>query len=295
VQCLTVIAPAKVNLFLGIGQTRPDGHHDLVSVFQTLQLHDTLRLTPSDELTVHSDIDVECAPQDNLAYRAARAFSAAFGVDVIIDIAIEKRIPAGAGLAGGSSDAAAVLAGLANWASLPLADPRLLAAAASVGADVPFFLHGGAALMTGRGDHLERRLPDVAFDLVLVKPAVGVSTAAAYRAFDADPRPLGDWSGVEAALRAGSPMSLGAHLANNMTPASVSLVPEVGDALAWTGAQDGIFGALVSGSGSSVFGVCRDAATAERVARDAQALGLWAVATASRPEGVHVTGEEECS
>ena len=295
-RCLTVLAPAKVNLFLGIGAVRVDGHHDLHSVFQPLQLHDTVRLTPADELTVTCDVDVECAPEDNLAWRAARAFSEAFDVDVLIDIAIEKRIPAGAGLAGGSSNAAAVLAGLAHWAGLPLDDERLHFVARSLGADVPFFLYGGAALMSGRGDHLDCHLPNVAFDLALVKPAhVGVSTAAAYRAFDADPQPVGDFLGVEAALCAGDVEALGAHVRNNMTPASVSLVPDVGDALGWMGAQDGVLGALVSGSGSSVFGVCHNAETARRIARDAEERGLWAVATASRPEGVHVTGEEECS
>jgi 4-diphosphocytidyl-2-C-methyl-D-erythritol kinase len=95
-------------------------------------------------------------------------------------------------------------------------------------------------------------------------------------------------------LREGDVEALGACLANNMTPASVSLVPAVGEALAWMDEQDGVFGALVSGSGSSVFGICRDALTAKRIVRDAEAEGLWAVTTASRPEGVHVTGEEEC-
>jgi 4-diphosphocytidyl-2-C-methyl-D-erythritol kinase len=294
VRRLTVIAPAKVNLFLGIGAMRPDGHHDLHSLFQTLQLHDTVRLTPADELTVSCDVDIDCAPERNLAFRAAKAFSAAYDVDVLVDIAIEKAIPAGAGLAGGSANAAAVLAGLAHWAGLPLTHPPLHQAARSLGADVPFFLYGGAALMSGRGDHLVHHLPDVAFDVALVKPAVGVSTAEAYRAFDADPQPLGDWRGVDAALRAGDVEALGTGLANNMTPASVSLVPAVGEALAWMGEQDGVFGALVSGSGSSVFGICRDAPTAQRIVRDAEGEGLWAVATASRPEGVHVTGEEEC-
>ena len=149
--------------------------------------------------------------------------------------------------------------------------------------------------MGGRGDQLVHRLPDVAFDLALVKPDVGVLTAAAYRAFDADPQPIGDWIGVEKALRQSDVAGLGASLCNNMTPASLSLVPEVGDTLAWVGAQDGVFGALVSGSGSSVFGVCRDAQASSRIVQAAEERGLWAVATASRREGVHVTGEEECS
>ena len=176
---------------------------------------------------------------------------------MLIDIAIEKRIPAGAGLAGGSSDAAAVLAGLAHWASLPLDDPRLHAVARSLGADVPFFLYGGAALMRGRGDELVRRLPDVAFDVALVKPGVPVSTAAAYARSTPTRSPLGDLTARRRrARRPGDLQALGAALSNNMTEASVSLVPEVGEALAWMQAQPGVLGALVAGSGSAVFAVC---------------------------------------
>ncbi len=276
-QGLTITAPAKVNLFLGIGGIRPDGHHDVESIFQTLELHDTIHLTPSDELTLHCDEELGIAPEHNLAFRAARAFSAAYDVDVLIDIAIEKRIPAGAGLAGGSSDAAAVLAGLAHWASLPLEDHRLQAVARSLGADVPFFLYGGAALMRGRGDELVSRLPDVLFDLAIAKPDVPVSTAEAYRAFDANPQPWGDQLRVVEALQNGpDAQALGAALSNNMTEASVSLEPQVGDTLAWMEQQPGVFGALVAGSGSSVFGVCESPAVAERIAargRSARVVG----------------------
>ena len=104
---LTVMAPAKVNLFLGVGPLRPDGYHSVQTVLHTLALSDTVRLTPADELTVTCDPDLGIPAENNLAYRAARGFSAAFGVDVLLDIHVDKRIPSGAGLGGGSSDAAA--------------------------------------------------------------------------------------------------------------------------------------------------------------------------------------------
>jgi 4-diphosphocytidyl-2-C-methyl-D-erythritol kinase len=290
VQRLTITAPAKVNLFLGIGSVRPDGHHDLTSVFQTLELHDTVHLTPADELSLTCDTELDLAPEHNLAHRAACAFSEAFEVDVLIDIAIEKSVPAGAGLAGGSSDAAAVLAGLAHWANLPADDTRLHRVARSLGADVPFFLYGGAALMRGRGDDLVRHLPNVPFDVALIMPDVPVSTAAAYRAFDSDPQPVGDLRGVTDSLRVGPDIAgLGRALYNNMTKASVSLVPEVGEALEWMKAQQGVLGALMSGSGSSVFAVCSDAAAARRIAVNAGERGMWSAATTARPTGVHVT------
>jgi len=293
VQSLTIIAPAKVNLFLGIGDVRPDGYHYVESIFQTLELHDTVRLTPSDELTLACDADLGIEAHDNLAFRAACVFSETFDVDVLIDIAIEKRIPSGAGLAGGSSDAAAVLAGLAHWAGLPRDDARLHAIARSLGADVPFFLVGGTALMRGRGDELVERLPAFAFDVVLVKPHQAVSTAAAYAAFDADPQPAGQWRPVADALRRdGTVQGLGGALANNMTKASQSVVPAVGDALAWVRAQPGVHGALVAGSGSTVFAVCENGTAAERIAADAAQLGLWSAATRSRPVGAQVIEEE---
>lgn len=290
---LTITAPAKVNLFLGIGEVRPDGHHDLHSVFQTLELHDTLRITPADELTLSCDTDLLIPADQNLAFRAARGFSETFGIDVLVHIDISKRIPAGAGLAGGSSDAAAVLAGLAHWASLPLDDVRLLGLACTLGADVPFFLYGGAALMGGRGDQLIAHLPDVEMHVALAKPEVGVSTAAAYRAYDADPQPVGDWGALADALRAGQDAATVAGLlSNNMTPASVSLVPEVGETLHWMQAQPGVSGALVAGSGSAVFGICDSREACEDVAARAAARGLWSLATRTRSTGVGVTDEE---
>ncbi len=292
---LIITSPAKVNLFLGIGGVRPDGHHDVDSIFQTLELHDTVRLDPSDELTLTCSEDLGIAPEHNLAFRAARAFSAAYDVDVLVDIAIEKRIPAGAGLAGGSSNAAAVLAGLAHWASFPLDDHRLQAVARSLGADVPFFLYGGAALMRGRGDELVERLSFLPADIAIVKPPVPVSTAAAYRAFDDDPQPIGDGNRVVSALHAGDLQGLGASLSNNMTEASVSLVPQVGEVLRRMAAEAGVTGALVAGSGSAVFAVCESAQVAERIAADAARDGLWSTATTTRRTGVRVTNEERAS
>ncbi|NTU72447.1 MAG: 4-(cytidine 5'-diphospho)-2-C-methyl-D-erythritol kinase [Coriobacteriia bacterium] len=291
-QTLTIVAPAKVNLYLGIGDLRPDGHHNVESVLQTLELADTVRLTPSDELTLSCDAALGIPAEENLAFRAARAFSKAYDVDVLLDIEVEKRIPAGAGLAGGSTDAAVVLAGLAFWAGLPLDDPLLLSVARSLGADVPFFLFGGCVLMGGRGDEFVRRLPDVDLDIVVIKPPVPVPTGQAYRAFDASPQVASGSDGLESALAGGDAAHIAEALANNMTQASIAVAPEVGESLSWLSSRPGVLGALVSGSGSSVFGVCSDAETATTLAAQAATMGLWAVATRSRHSGAHVTCEE---
>jgi 4-diphosphocytidyl-2-C-methyl-D-erythritol kinase len=290
---LSINAPAKVNLFLGVGAIRPDGYHSVQTVLHTLELSDTVVLSPSDALTLSCDPDVGVPPEDNLAYRAAREFSRQFEIEVLLDIHVAKRIPWGAGLGGGSSDAAAVLVGLAFWAGLPLDDARLLHVARSLGADVPFLLAGGAAVMDGRGDELVRRVEPLEVPLVLVKPDAAVPTEAAYAAFDAAPRPSGDSRGVLGALRAQEPALLGAALANNMTVASCSLVPQIGEVIAWLCGEDGVLGVAMSGSGSSVFALCAETSVAQRLAKEASQRGLWAVATKTSPHGASVTLGDE--
>ncbi len=286
VRRITVTAPAKVNLFLGIGAVRPDGYHDVSTVVHALDFADTitLELAPTFSLTCTAELGIPA--EENLALRAARAFSEAFEVPGGVAIALTKRIPSGAGLGGGSSDAAAVLAGLSELHGVDLADPRLVEIAQSLGADVPFFLLGGAALMTGRGDRIERILPAIVVPVVLVKPPAPVPTAAAYRAFYADPVPAGDSSSVLDALQRADPLALGAALSNNMTGAALSLVPEVADALAWVNAVSGVLGAAVAGSGSAVFAVCADEQVARRIADEAAGRGLWGMATSTRSSGV---------
>lgn len=288
-QSLTISAPAKVNLFLGVGAIRPDEYHSVQTVLHTLDLADTVTLVSADRLTLTCDVDLGIPAEDNLAYRAAAAFSAAFAVDVLLDIHVVKRIPSGAGLGGGSSDAAAVLVGLAHWAGLTLDDARLAQVARSLGADVPFFLMGGAALMTGRGDELVRSLPALSAPAVVVKPPMPVSTRDAYRVFDGAPQPGGDVRGVADALRHQDAAALASALANNMTGASTSLVPEIAEALDWLGADDGVLGALMAGSGSAAFAICRAASDATRLAEAARERGWWSAVTATALGGAVIT------
>jgi 4-diphosphocytidyl-2-C-methyl-D-erythritol kinase len=144
-----VAAPAKVNLYLGVGPLMPDGYHAVDTVLHALELHDDVRVSaaPGFALSCHPDVGVPMA--DNLACRAAHALGEAFGRPVNAEVVLSKRIPHGAGLGGGSSDAAAVITGLARMWGVGPTDDRCVAAAATIGADVPFFLYGGAALMTG--------------------------------------------------------------------------------------------------------------------------------------------------
>lgn len=290
---LTITAPAKINLFLGVGALRPDGYHAVTTVMHAVQLADVVRLTPADDLTLSCDTDLGIPAENNLAYRAACAFADAFDVEVLVEIEVRKLIPSGAGLGGGSSDAAAVLAGLAHWAGLPSDHERLQRVARSLGADCAFLLTEGPALMGGRGDAVVRLLKPISASVVIVKPPQSVPTADAYRAFDAAPTPAGDVRAVADALRLADVGALAAGLANNLTAASIELVPAVGEVLGWLGDQSGVSGALMAGSGSAVFALCVGAEDARRIARDAEARGWWAVATATRPTGAGVVEEDE--
>ena len=146
-------AHAKINLTLEVLGKRDDGYHDIVSIMQTIDLHDTLAMRPSDEITLSCD-DPELGGDDNLAFVAALKLREAAGVNRGVDISLGKRIPVSAGLGGGSSDAAAVLNGLNRLWELELDLPELEDIAAGIGSDVPFFLSGGTALVQGRGEHV---------------------------------------------------------------------------------------------------------------------------------------------
>ena len=178
---LELRAHAKVNLTLEVLGKRDDGYHEIASVVQTIDLHDTLTLETADELALECDRP-ELASPENLAFKAAALLKEETGYGNGASIHIQKRIPVSAGLGGGSSDAAAALVGLNRLWGLGLTTERLLPLAARLGSDVPFFLHGGTAMVRGRGE-LVRPMPpaDLAWFVVL-SPAIDVSdkTASMY-------------------------------------------------------------------------------------------------------------------
>lgn len=283
-------ASAKVNLYLGVGDLRPDGYHDVDTVLQAISLADEVSIEPGPALSVTTAPDLGLPPEENLAYRAARALGTAVGREPALSIRIAKHVPVQAGLGGASADAAAVLVGLAHrWGLGASERPLLYEVAAGLGADVPFFLGEGTALYTGRGDVLSRTMPTPRLHLALARPPVPVPTGAAYAAFDRLPAgpPPGPGRMVEA-CEAGDPAAVAASLYNNMTAASVGLVPEVGDALASLREAPGVLGAAMAGSGSAVFAVCASAADAAAVAATARERGLWAATATSVPGGVEV-------
>lgn len=278
---MVVSAPAKVNLYLAIGAPLPDGHHSVTTVLVALDLADLVTVEPAAALSLTCDPDVGVASSDNLGWRAAVAMGKAFDRSPDFAIHIEKRVPAGAGLAGGSADAAAVIAAVAAAWDVQPDDYRLSAVASAVGADVAFALRGGCGLYGGRGATFRRALRPPKAHFAIITGPKPVSTAAAYIAFDRIGRtPAPGPKRVTSALCLEELPELGAALFNNMTAAAVSLVPAVGDALAFMAAAEGCCGSAVCGSGSAVFGLFADAAQAQEAADAARERGMWAVVAA---------------
>ncbi|NAZ88332.1 4-(cytidine 5'-diphospho)-2-C-methyl-D-erythritol kinase, partial [Kineococcus indalonis] len=233
---VTARAPAKVNLLLEVGPRRDDGYHDLLTVFQALDLSEDVTAAPaagfSVEVVGEPGVDVAGVPLDerNLALRAALLLAERTGVRAGAHLSVRKGVPVAGGMAGGSADAAAALVACDALWGTRLGLAALTELAAELGADVPFCLHGRTAVGTGRGDRLVPVLTTAAFHWVLVLPGAGLSTPAVFAECDrlreasgagpaAAPEAGERLRAVEAALRAGDPAALGAALSNDLQEA----------------------------------------------------------------------------
>lgn len=312
---LRVRVPAKINLHLAVGPRRPDGYHDVVTVLQTVSLHDTLRMQvlgdahaahashPSARrrmqvsLTLDGDGQAAGVPADanNLVLVAARGLmghlgiASASGTDADGTASrsrmhLTKRIPVAAGMAGGSADAAAALVGLNRLWGADLDVATLCAIAADIGSDVPFCVMGGTGLATGTGTSVARVLTRGAMHWVIGIDRSPLSTADVYAAFDGLEAPASTSPDhLLQVLRAGDPDALAGALHNALEPAAIALRPELAgrrDAMLRAGA----LAAIVSGSGPTLLGLARDALHARRLAAELEPH-FDAVAVASSPAG----------
>ena len=277
---LTLHAPAKVNLTLIVGARRDDGYHDVSTVMQTVGLYDTLTLTDGSGLTMTcTDPDL---PTDgsNLVLRAAALFCQELHLPAPdLHLHLQKRIPSQAGLGGGSSDAAAVLRAMRTLYAPEVSDAELERMAAALGSDVPFFIRGGTALATCRGERLTPlpRLADGWF--VVVKPPEDFSTPAMYCRLDELPPQPPQPDGMTAALGAGELRAVAAALCNSFERA----VPP--DSAVWVIREalraQGALAAMLSGSGSAVFGLF-DREDAARAAAEVL-RARWPLTFAAQP------------
>ncbi len=259
IERVTVRAPAKVNLHLSVGRKRNDGFHDLTTVFHAVGLYDEVDAVRSDALTVEvfgEGADSVPTDGDNLAMRAAALLGMETGHEPVVALTIRKGIPVAGGCAGGSADAAAALVACDALWGTGLSRDDLLVLAARLGSDVPFSLHGGTALGTGRGDQLTPVLGHGSFSWVLALADGGLSTPDVYGELDRqrDTGPVGvvsDAAACLSALRGGDAVALGHALANDLQAAAIALRPTL-RLLLDTGRDLGALGGIVSGSGPTV-------------------------------------------
>jgi 4-diphosphocytidyl-2-C-methyl-D-erythritol kinase len=276
-------AHAKINLFLGIKGRRPDGYHEIETVFQSLALHDVLRLeTAADgglSLSV-SDSTLPVGPE-NLAWRAAALFKKHYGVTAGIKIHLVKKIPVAAGLGGGSSDAAAVLRGLCRLWRLRPARDDLCRLAADLGSDVPFCLEGGTALGRGRGEILERLAPLTRHFVVLANPGYHLSTASVYAAYCHETDPA--HPGIEPiciALEDNDRERITGLLFNSLEAPAFRLRP---DLIRFKAVMAARGAALLCGSGPTVFALFSHREEALSLYKELSGMGINARLTETRP------------
>lgn len=258
-------AYAKLNYTLEVVGVRDDGYHELRTVFQSISLHDDLRIRRADdgfELSVEPE-DADIGPRhENTVHKAWRLLSERVGRGLPVRVDLKKKIPAGAGIGGGSADAAAFLVGCNELFGLGLSAEELCEIGVGVGADVPFCVVGGTALGEGVGERLTRLPNPPRHHLAVIKPGASASTARVYRAYATSAvERKGNSTPVMAALKAGSLARLASSVGNDLAPLTVGIVPEVAgyERLLLEG---GALGTAMSGSGTTVYGIFEDERTA---------------------------------
>jgi 4-diphosphocytidyl-2-C-methyl-D-erythritol kinase len=278
---VTVRTPGKINLYLAVGDLLNSGYHELTTLFHAVSLVDEVTVRNADvlSLTITGE-GAEQLPLDerNLAWQAAELMAEHVGRAPDVSISIDKSIPVAGGMGGGSADAAAVLVAINALWELGVARRDLHTLAAKLGSDVPFALHGGTALGTGRGEELATVLARNTFHWVLAFADGGLSTPKVFRELDrlrevgAPPR-LDDPEPVVAALAAGDPEQLAPLLGNELQPAALSMKPALRRVLR-AGVEAGALAGIVSGSGPTCAFLCRSASSAVDVGTELSGAGV---------------------
>ncbi len=260
---LTLSANAKINLTLDILGTREDGYHEVAMIMQEISLHDTLsmgKINQGISLTIVIEGQQGTLPADesNLCWKAAALVQKEYNLQEGVEIHLTKRIPMAAGLAGGSADAAAVLKGMNHLFRLGMTEARLCELGARLGSDIPFCIMGGTMLATGRGEVLTRLPSFPRLSVVLAKPPVGVSTAWAYKTYDAGydgPHP--DNEAMLEAIHGGDAHKAAGLLCNVLEGVTETEHPVIADYKRLM-MEHGAMASMMSGSGPTVFGLVRE-------------------------------------
>lgn len=285
---LQIRAPAKLNLRLKVTGRRPDGYHELVSIMIPVDLFDLLELTLGQGRGIRLTCEGGRVPTDesNLAFRAARSFFSKTGVKEQVSIKLIKNIPVAAGMGGGSSDAAAILMALNELWSKPLSSSEIQDLAVGLGADVPFFLEGKPCLARGIGEILEPLESWPKWWFVIVRPPIEVSTSWVYENLKLE-LTMGEYNYIKKLLSHG-PIPIPQILENDLervTSATFPIVETIKKGLIQTGA----LGALMTGSGPSVFGVFPNPEAAQAGKQDLASRNLGDVFMATTWSGSNFT------
>ncbi len=271
---IKINAPAKINLGLEVIGRREDGYHNIETLFQAIDLYDELHIAPADSgvfLSVdRTDLDVR---GENLIHKAATVLLEYASCRKGIKVHLNKRIPIGAGLGGGSSDAAAMLKGLIQIYDLSVSQKEINRIASSLGADVPFFLNGPTAFGYGTGDILEPSPPLPSFWVVLVKPDFSISTGWVYREYDLRlTKRVNKFKILKYAINSANPQKIGRAMFNDFESVCFAKFPILSEIKAGL-LSLGACGALMSGSGSCIFGLFSDEKSAREACRSLEMYG----------------------
>lgn len=267
---MKIEAYAKVNLTLEVFAERSDGYHALRSIVQQISLSDTLEITEADGFFCDTGFN------DDLCLKAARTLAKATGVNKGASIKVQKRIPVGGGLGGGSADAAAVMIALNEIWGLNKSIDELVKIAALIGSDVPALTLGGTVLMQGRGEKVERLDGARKIWLVLANPGVFSSTKEVYKSCNSrlqdDPKIVYN---IYSALECGDSLQVASAMMNDLDEPAKSLHPEIRRAVSALESA-GLKGAMVSGSGATVFAPVPTETQGRKIAQSLTQQGLWA-------------------
>lgn len=264
---ISVQCPAKINLTLGVLGKRADGYHEIESIMQSITLVDNLniesRSTGIEIISDHPDLPTG---KNNLIYQAVSLLTQYSGITRGVKINLKKQIPVAAGLGGGSSDAAGTLRGLNKLWDLNLSQSKLKELGGRLGSDIPFCIQGGIALARGRGEKLTPLKTNLSAWLVLVKPPVEVSTAQIYQNLHLKKGEKQPFTQIVIDyLKKGNLTKVGENLVNVLEKVTINLYPEIGEIKSEM-LKRGAIGALMSGSGPTVFGLVEDEVKAQRLA-----------------------------
>ncbi|MFT8318665.1 MAG: 4-(cytidine 5'-diphospho)-2-C-methyl-D-erythritol kinase [Sporolactobacillus sp.] len=259
-------APAKINLSLDVLGMRPDGYHEVRMIMTTIDLADRVECETlaDDIITLHASVPYIPEDARNFAFQAAALIKKKYLIKKGVALTLEKRIPVAAGLAGGSSDAAATIRGLNRLWSIGMTDHEMLDIAEQIGSDVAFCLRGGTALATGRGEIIEQLPPMPACWVVLIKPDVSVSTAQIYRDWDPEKAEHPNVNAMIDAIRRSNFSDICKELGNTLEPVTMDKIAEIARIKSHM-RQIGAEGILMSGSGPTVFGLTQKESRMQRL------------------------------